>query len=130
MDTKLLVSTALVTPQSGASPQNRAAPQAAAAPRRSAEVATVSTPTKGSNTDPKEALAVEREGVQPAATGQGAPNSALTTYRDQDSGRLIVRVYDRESGDVLVEFPPEKAFRPVGGAAKSPVAKAKTSFSV
>jgi hypothetical protein len=36
-------------------------------------------------------------------------NSALTTYRDQDSGRLIVRVFDRQSGDVLMEFPPEGA---------------------
>ena len=34
-------------------------------------------------------------------------NSGLTTYRDQESGRLIVRVFDRESGDVLLEFPPE-----------------------
>jgi uncharacterized FlaG/YvyC family protein len=44
---------------------------------------------------------------------QAAPNSALTTYKDQDSGRLIVRVYDRQNGDILVEFPPEKAFRSV-----------------
>ncbi len=36
-------------------------------------------------------------------------NSALTTYRDQESGRLIVRVFDRQSGDVLMEFPPEGA---------------------
>lgn len=34
-------------------------------------------------------------------------DSGLTTYRDQESGRLIVRVFDRESGDVLLEFPPE-----------------------
>src|SRR3546814_14418906 len=49
--------------------------------------------------------------AQKPALTPAAPNSALTTYKDQDSGRLIVRVYDRESGDVLVEFPPEKAFR-------------------
>ena len=36
-------------------------------------------------------------------------DSALTTYRDQDSGRLVIRVFDRESGDVLMEFPPEGA---------------------
>lgn len=42
-----------------------------------------------------------------------APNAPLTTYKDQDSGRLIVRVYDRKNGDILVEFPPEKAFRSV-----------------
>ncbi|WP_340118611.1 flagellar protein FlaG [Pelagibius sp. 7325] len=44
---------------------------------------------------------------------QAAPNAALTTYKDHDSGRLIVRVYDRKNGDILVEFPPEKAFRSV-----------------
>jgi hypothetical protein len=48
-----------------------------------------------------------------AAFKQAAPNSALTTYKDQDSGRIIVRVYDRENGDILVEFPPEKSFRTV-----------------
>ncbi len=131
MDAKLLVSTALVTPQANALPQAAAPPQGASAPRRAAEVAAVPAAPKGSNKEAgAEALAADREGTQPAATGKGAPNSALTTYRDQDSGRLIVRVYDRESGDVLVEFPPEKAFRPVGGSPKSPVAKAKTSFSV
>jgi hypothetical protein len=36
-------------------------------------------------------------------------DSALTTYHDQDSGRLVIRVFDRESGDVLMEFPPEGA---------------------
>ena len=50
---------------------------------------------------------------QKAALKQAAPNSALTTYKDQDSGRIIVRVYDRENGDILVEFPPEKSFRTV-----------------
>jgi hypothetical protein len=44
---------------------------------------------------------------------QTAPSAPLTTYKDQDSGRLIVRVYDRKNGDILVEFPPEKAFRSV-----------------
>ena len=34
-------------------------------------------------------------------------NSGLTTYRDQESGRVVVRIFDRESGDVLLEFPPE-----------------------
>jgi len=42
--------------------------------------------------------------------------SALTTYRDQDSGRVIVRLFDKDSGHVLAEFPPEKAYRPVAPA--------------
>jgi len=68
--------------------------------------------------------------AQKPALKQAAPNSALTTYKDQDSGRLIVRVYDRESGDVLVEFPPEKAFRPAAAAPGEAVPKPKKSFSV
>ena len=68
------------------------------------------------------------DAAQKPASVPTALNSALTTYKDQDSGRLIVRVYDRESGDVLVEFPPEKAFRAAvvpGKAAQKP----KKSFS-
>ncbi|MGF1631424.1 MAG: flagellar protein FlaG [Kiloniellaceae bacterium] len=67
--------------------------------------------------------------AQKPALKQGAPNSALTTYKDQDSGRLIVRVYDRESGDVLIEFPPEKAFRPAAAAPGEAAKKPKNSFS-
>ena len=68
--------------------------------------------------------------AQKAALKQALPNSALTTYKDQDSGRLIVRVYDRESGDVVVEFPPERAFRPAAAAPGSAPGKPKKSFSV
>ncbi|MDX1400517.1 MAG: hypothetical protein R3245_01225 [Kiloniellales bacterium] len=38
-------------------------------------------------------------------------DSGLTTYRDKESGRLVIRVFDRESGDVLLEFPPENQRR-------------------
>ncbi|HEY9536160.1 MAG TPA: flagellar protein FlaG [Kiloniellaceae bacterium] len=65
--------------------------------------------------------------AQKPALTPAAPNSALTTYKDQDSGRLIVRVYDRESGDVLVEFPPEKAFRPAVDPERA-AARSKKSF--
>ena len=68
--------------------------------------------------------------AQKPALKQAIPNSALATYKDQDSGRLIVRVYDRESGDVLVEFPPERAFRPAAAAPGTAPAKPKKSFSV
>ena len=33
-------------------------------------------------------------------------SSTLTTYRDFESGRLVVRVSDADRGQVLVEFPP------------------------
>ncbi len=68
--------------------------------------------------------------AQKSALKQSAPNSALTTYKDQDSGRLIVRVFDRESGDVLVEFPPERAFRSATEVLEKAAAKPKKSFSV
>jgi len=79
---------------------------------------------------------VETPQAVPAVAGghkpslsQAAPNSALTTYKDQDSGRLIVRVYDRESGDVLIEFPPERAFRPATTPVGTVVVKPSKSFS-
>jgi len=65
--------------------------------------------------------------AQKPALRQMAPSSALTTYKDQDSGRLIVRVFDRESGDVLVEFPPEKAFRAATQILERAAARAKSS---
>ena len=68
--------------------------------------------------------------AQKAAFQQAAPSSALTTYKDQDSGRLIVRVYDRENGDILVEFPPERAFRTVDEVLTGAGLKPKKSFSV
>lgn len=77
---------------------------------------------------PQAVPAVDR--AQKPALKQALPNSALTTYKDQASGRLIVRVYDRESGDVLVEFPPERAFRPAVSAPATPPRKPKKSFSV
>jgi uncharacterized FlaG/YvyC family protein len=70
------------------------------------------------------------ERAQKPALQQSAPNSALTTYKDQDSGRLIVRVYDRENGDILVEFPPERAFRSVEEVLVSAGMTPKKSFSI
>ena len=126
MNTQLLVSTALVTTQASRQTQpSVSTPDAGAsglveAPSVTADksLTEAAQPTTGGSTSGK------------AASPQSAPNSALTTYRDQDSGRIIVRVYDRESGDVLVEFPPEKAFRPAGTPAAGAAAKPKTSFSV
>ncbi|MDX1400515.1 MAG: hypothetical protein R3245_01215 [Kiloniellales bacterium] len=45
------------------------------------------------------------EGFKPVAL---VGNSGLTTYRDQESGRVIIRVFDKESGDILLELPPEE----------------------
>lgn len=43
----------------------------------------------------------------PASSVPEARNAAVATYRDSESGRLIVRIFDEDSGDILVEFPPE-----------------------
>lgn len=57
-------------------------------------------------------------------------DSGLTTYHDQDSGRVVVRIFDRESGEVLVEFPLENQ-RQVPGAPDPPgPARPKTSLDV
>jgi hypothetical protein len=87
---------------------------------------TAATPEK---VDTAQAVQASGRAGKPAMQ-QTAPNSALTTYKDQDSGRLIVRVYDRENGDILVEFPPERAFRTVEEVLTRAGFNAKKSFSV
>jgi uncharacterized FlaG/YvyC family protein len=77
---------------------------------------------------PQAAPAVDR--AQKPALKQAAPNSGLTTYTDQESGRLIGRVYDRKSGDVLVEFPPERAYRAVAEIQDQAASKPKKSISL
>lgn len=62
------------------------------------------------------------------ALKQAARSSGLTTYKDEKSGRLVVRVYDRDSGDVLVEFPPEKAFREIVPAPSESAPRPTRSF--
>lgn len=124
MDMQLLASTALVTTQ-----VNRQLQPSANAPGTISSSLSVA-PTASGDVPEDEALQAPttEAGGGTAVLRQSAPNSALTTYRDQDSGRLIVRVYDRESGDVLVEFPPERAFRPAGIPVSAPTAKPKTSI--
>ena len=68
------------------------------------------------------------DAAQQPTLKSAVPGSGLTTYNDQDTGRLIVRVFDRESGDVLVEFPPERAFRSATAVLEHADAKAKTSI--
>ncbi len=69
---------------------------------------------------------VEREGASPAASApeveakqpaaqQSAPIvskvSGLATYRDHESGRLVVQIFDQKRGDVILEFPTENMLR-------------------
>src|SRR6056297_2180188 len=95
--------------------------------------ANVSSPTPPSNTDATRAepaaKPVATQQVVPAAPAGGrsvearaaaeqprdasrpigeSTTPALSTYQDQSSGRLVVKIFDRTSGQVLAEFPPEK----------------------
>lgn len=116
MDTTVNKPGSVTTPQHTAKAQGNAA----------AVEASKATPEK---VETSQAVAAAASGQKPTLN-QAAPNSALTTYKDHDSGRLIVRVYDRESGDVLIEFPPERAFRPATTPVGTTVAKPRKSFSV
>ena len=57
-------------------------------------------------------------------------DSGLTTYRDQESGRVVVRIFDRESGDVLVEFPPENQRQAAGPPGPPDPDRPKTALDV
>lgn len=116
MDTTVSKTGSVTTPQPTAKAQGNAEAVEASKPAPEEAGAPQTAPVADSSQEP--------------TVKQAAPNSALTTYKDQDSGRLIVRVYDRESGDVLIEFPPERAFRPAATPVGSTAVKPKTSFSV
>ncbi len=67
--------------------------------------------------------------LRPSALPE-ARNAAVATYRDSESGRLIVRIFDKDSGDILVEFPPEDPpFDPTASSGTGP-ARGKTSINV
>ena len=109
-------------------------PAGVTTPQRPAQTQSTAAPVDTKAAAPEK---VETPQAAPAASAapkpalrQAAPNSALTTYKDQDSGRLIVRVFDRESGDVLVEFPPERAFRSATEVLEKAAAKPKRTISV
>ncbi|NIA69467.1 flagellar protein FlaG [Pelagibius litoralis] len=128
MDTKLLASTTLVAPQSHSQTRSSVPAPSVAAGEASGKIAAAAAVSGPVSAIEDSGSAAAGASIQNAVLRQSAPNSALTTYRDQESGRLIVRVYDRESGDVLVEFPPEKAFRPAGNPPASAVGKPRTTI--
>ena len=90
-----------------------------------------STPAAAPKIDPAPAVRaaaprVEKESASPATTApeatakqpaaqQSAPIvskvSGLATYRDSESGRLVVQIFDQKRGDVILEFPTENMLR-------------------
>lgn len=116
MDTTIGKSGSVTTPQHTAKAQGNAA----------AVEESKATPEMAETSQAVSAAA----GSHKPVLSQAAPNSALTTYKDQDSGRMIVRVYDLKSGDILIEFPPERAFRLVATPVGTTVTKPKKSLSV
>ena len=82
----------------------------------------------------------EEGGVSQRVDDQSAPprpsalpearNAAVATYRDADSGRLIVRIFDKDSGDILVEFPPEDPPFELAASSAGQPAASKTNIDV
>ncbi len=98
-----------------------------------APVAQAPTPAAGPDGDQPATAPAGPRPVAPPSQGFG-----LTTYHDRDSGRIVVRVFDEKSGDVLLEFPPEgrdlalyPSADPASPApAQPPNDKARADFSV
>lgn len=67
--------------------------------------------------------------LRPSALPE-ARNAAVATYRDSESGRLIVRIFDKDSGDILVEFPPEDPPFDSAASRASQPAGSKTNIDV
>jgi len=59
-----------------------------------------------------------------------ARSAAVATYRDSESGRLIVRIFDKDSGDILVEFPPENPPSDLAAPRGFEPARGKTNIDV
>jgi len=61
---------------------------------------------------------------QTATTQQSSPIvsrvSGLSTYRDHESGRLVVQIFDQKRGGVLMEFPNENMLRAYPTSAPRP----------
>lgn len=86
------------------------APAAAPKPQ-----ATVPAPSRSEGgIEARAAAAVDTAAKQPASQ-QVAPIvskvSGLATYRDSESGRLVVQIFDQKRGDVILEFPTENMLR-------------------
>ena len=98
-----------------------------------APVAPTPTPAPAQSGAEPATAPVETRSVTPPTQGFG-----LTTYQDRDSGRIVVRLFDETSGDVLLEFPPEgrdlalyRAAEPASPAPEEPrPSKAKADISV
>ena len=93
---------ASVTPS--AAPKITAAQPAAGTPASNAEGGAVS----------NAAAAVEAAAKQPAnqpAAPIVSKVSGLATYRDSESGRLVIQIFDQKRGDVILEFPTENMLR-------------------
>lgn len=61
------------------------------------------------------AAAIVDVAAKPSANQPAAPIvskvSGLATYRDSESGRLVVQIFDQKRGDLILEFPTENMLR-------------------
>ena len=101
---------ASVTP--AAAPKIKSAQPAAGSPAPSSEGSAVS------NAAAPEAAA-KQPANQPAAPIVSKV-SGLATYRDSESGRLVIQIFDQKRGDVILEFPTENMLRAYPNTSSQP----------
>ncbi len=96
--------TAAASVAPAASPKTSSAPPSAGA----------AAPRQDRGSESTAAAVVDTAAKQPA-TQQSTPIvskvSGLATYRDSESGRLVVQIFDQKRGDVILEFPTENMLR-------------------
>ncbi len=88
----------------------------AAAPRIAAAqpAASKATAPAESSVTSKAAAVADSAAKQPASQAAApivSKVSGLATYRDSESGRLVVQIFDQKRGDVILEFPTENMLR-------------------
>ena len=100
------------TTQKNATPASKAptvAPKINAAPAVRAAAPRVEKDSTSSAVAPVEVAAKQPDAQQSAPIVSKV--SGLATYRDHESGRLVVQIFDQKRGDVILEFPSENMLR-------------------
>lgn len=101
---------ASVTPS--AAPKITAAQPAAGTPAPNAEGGAVPNAAAAE-------VAAKQPANQPAAPIVSKV-SGLATYRDSESGRLVIQIFDQKRGDVILEFPTENMLRAYPNTSSQP----------
>lgn len=107
--------------------KNTASASVASAP--AAPKVTSAQPVAGSPAPSAEGRTVSNAAAPEAAAKQPANQlaapivskvSGLATYRDSESGRLVIQIFDQKRGDVILEFPTENMLRAYPNTSSQP----------